>query len=583
MSEVRHALIFTGDLTGGDPVLKSILEHLKIEPLLPHQLSGASNSVSVIVIERPAQQSIKIIQNLRKQADFARIPILVILDPTDRGLASEFSVLQTDVLFKPVAFPALRRYLETKVTAKPVQKPAPPPPPPPNPPNDYVTNPKDEQTKPISADESTIVNKTTVKEVKTETEAEKKARLVAEAKARAAAAKKAEVKPAPKAPEPAKPVRVLEDLIPVSPRMMPNEVKPPDAVKGGVPCPNCRRWKARKEDPVCSRCGFDLVSLEAPGESVVFEPAGEHKVGVLIDFRNAGLNPLVMTFRVAATAQLARHFSLHTDRAVLAGNTTEQLRVVLDASGLDLATRHQAQLEITTNENGLSKRQVALVVERLPKPRVYAVGSSYNYALGGENFWEFGLANDGGGTLRLKSVRLDVSKELPEGARLEPLEGVAVRGTHNAHVRVRVPELKLGVGRQTVEVVWEFHNHTPVMLRVPVEFIRPPRLVVEQTELDFGVVSTTRSKRLYLTLVNTGGEDLKVEAITPHAEWVKILPKSPLPFTLSERQSVTVDVEVRGTEAPEGHERGEIVIKSNSFLTASHTVALSARLVTPAP
>lgn len=574
MTDVRHALIFTGDMTGGDPVLKNILEHLKIKPVFPQDLAG--HSISVVVIERPGQQAIKIIQNLRKQNGFARVPILVILEPSDRALASEFSVLQTDVLFKPVAFPALRRYLETKLTARPVERPAPPPTA--KPANNYVTNPKPAGT----TDERTVVVKTEAKK-----EPPKPAPPAPKPPPPPVAKKpepKHEPKPAPKPPEPAKPaVRVLEDVIPVSARMMPSEVKPLSTIKGGVPCPSCKRLKARKEDPVCSRCGFDLVSLDAPAEAVVFEPAGEHKTGLLVEFRNAGINPLVLAFRVVAPEQLARHFSHHTDRAVLAGNTAEQLRVVLDASGLDLTTRHQAQLEVTTNENGLSKRYIPLVVERLPKPRVYAVGSAYGYALGGENFWEFGMANDGGGTLRLKSIRVEASKELPEGARLEPLETIAVRGTQTTQVRVRVPELKLGVGRQVLEVVWEFHNYTPVTLRVPVEFMRPPRLVVQQTELDFGVVSTTRSKRLFITLTNTGGEDLQVEAITPHAGWVKVIPKTPLPLTLHEMQSDTVEIEVRGTEAPEGQQRGELVITSNAFLTPKHTVALTTKLVHPEP
>lgn len=563
MSDERHALIFTGDLTGGDPVLKSILEHLNISPLLPHQLSGASDNISVIIIERAASQSIKIIQNLRKQSDFARVPILVILDPTDRGLASEFAVLQTDVLFKPVAFPALRRYLETNVNAKQPAKPAPPPLPP------AGSKVKEEAKKSSTGEERTVVPKKVPEQ-------------------------KQEVKVPPPPPQNVKKtedkntkplkadvsVKVLEDLIPTSPRMMPGEIKPPADVRGGVPCPNCRRWKARKEDPVCSRCGFDLVSLEAPGEPVLFEPLGEHKVGTLVDFRNAGLNPLILGFRVAAPEQLARHFSLHTESAVLAGNTSEQLRIVLDAKGLDLATRHQATLEVTTNENGLSKREVQLVVERLPKARVYPVGS-YVYALGGENFWEFGLANDGGGSLRLKSIRLDVSKDLPEGAPLEPLDTVAVKGTPSAAVRVRVPELKLPVGRHTLEVVWEFQNYPTALLRIPVEIIRPPRLVVEQTELDFGVVSATRTRRLYLTLVNTGGEDLKVAAIKSSEEWVVVIPKSPLPLVLNPSQTVTVDVEVRGAEAFDGTHQGEIEITSDSFYGATHAVPFSARIVSP--
>ena len=107
MSKERHALIFSDNASGGDPVLRSVLEDLDIRPLLPYQLAG--QEITVIIVERAAANALTVITNLRKQERFSRLPILVLLEPSERGQASGFTLHKADLLFKPVTDKALRR------------------------------------------------------------------------------------------------------------------------------------------------------------------------------------------------------------------------------------------------------------------------------------------------------------------------------------------------------------------------------------------------------------------------------------------------------------------------------------------
>jgi molecular chaperone DnaK len=604
MVKGRRALIFANDVTGGDPVLRSILQHLDIAPLLPHELSNQQDSVSVIIIERPAANALKILANLRKQPEFGQTPILVILDPVDSSHSSELINLQADLLFKPVAFPALRRYLETKAKAPaPVTAPTPPPPQQQQQSqksqakkiaNDVVfPKPKPVEVSPLAAGAKTVdvppaAAPTPPTKTHEKTAAEspnnhggKKATPYTSppSSSSSSSARRDERRPQQPAPSQPKP---LVDLIPTSPRLMPREMRAPVAVKGGVPCANCRRWKARKEDAFCARCGAALVRLELPEEVVTLEPFGSHKVGALVDFRNAGQNPLQLAFEVVANSQLGERFALNTEQALIEGGAAQHLLITLDAHGLDTSTRYEATLQVATNERGYSKRQLKLVVERVPVARITPV-ARYTYALGTDNVWEFKLSNDGGGTLRLSSVRLDISQGVVAVEQLEPVEPVAVRGGQSVSVRLKVPPMELTPGTLTKKITWEFEHLRETVFDLTFAVIRPARLVVQPVELDFGVLSSTRTRKLALYLLNNGGEELTVESVAPPVAWMECLFERGLPLRIPPTGREKLEILVRGSREACGDHQGDIEIRSDSYQNSTQLVPFRAQIVEPEP
>ncbi|HEV2706439.1 MAG TPA: Hsp70 family protein [Pyrinomonadaceae bacterium] len=595
MVKGRRALIFANDATGGDPVLRSILQHLDIAPLLPHELSNQQDSVSVIIIERPAANALKILANLRKQPEFGQTPILVILDPLDSSFSSELIGLHADLLFKPVAFPALRRYLESKakVPAAPAAATTTPSPksqtksagdvvfPKPKPVevSPLATGTKPDKSKVVGTPEQKPQEKSAPDSPNNRDGKKASSQTTTTPPPSSASARKDERKAASAAPAQPKP---LVDLIPTSPRLMPREMRAPVTVKGGVPCANCRRWKARKEDAFCARCGAALIRLELPEEVVTFEPYGAHKVGALVDFRNAGQNPLQLAFELVANSQLGERFALNTEQALIEGGAAQHLLITFDARGLDTSTRYEAALQVATNERGYSKRQLKLVVERVPVARITPL-PHYSYALGTDNVWEFKLSNDGGGTLRLASVRLDISQGIVSVAQLEPVEPVAVRGGQSVTVRLKVPPMELTPGTLTKKLTWEFEHLRETVLDFTFGIIRPARLVVQPVELDFGVLSSTRTRKLALYLINNGGEELTVESVTPSVPWLECLSERGLPLRIAPTGREKMELLVRGSREACGDHQGDIEIRSDSYQNPVQLVPFRAQIVEPEP
>lgn len=603
MPQKKCALIFSQDPEGkGIPALRQTLERTQINPILPHQMTPEAGRVVVIIIERPAANAATILANIRRHEEFSKLPILVILESAERAQAAQFSAHKADVLFKPVNATALQRYMEGLNGAAPDRKagaegasggagplgelferPAQKSREPPAPARGKSEEKGDAEraaSKPpqggkSSAGSTQAKSQLDAKIEQAVVDLERVAKAVGE-KARAApqaGGRRAEKE------------RVLEDVIPpyTSSMLLSAQPRSAEAKKGGAPCANCRRWKARREDPSCSRCGAALIALELPGDEVSFEPLGDHTVGVLLDLRNAGQNSLWMSFRVVADEQLARRFKLHTAEAVLEGKDARRQLITFDARGLDLTTGYQGSLEIVTNERGLSRRSLKLVVERKSVPRVEKL-SGYVFALGSENVWEFGLANDGGGTLRLQGASLDAWKDFAEGAQLGVPAPFEVRGGQTAVVRLRVPELNLPIGPHTRKLVWKFEHHPPLSTDFTFEVKRPPSIAVRPLELDFGVVSASRSKSLNIELVNNGGEELVVESVRPSekvAPWLECRASVPFPLRIPPGDVRLVEMLARGGQGEAGEQRGEVVVRSNSFQNPAQAVNVAAEFVSP--
>ncbi|MGA9994553.1 MAG: Hsp70 family protein [Pyrinomonadaceae bacterium] len=498
---------------------------------MPQELAGNAVDVSIIILDRQAQNAVAICANLRKQSEFKSVPVLVLLEGADQSQIAQLGGMGADLFFKPVVSKALSRYLTTRV------------------PSLQTTKEKEPADVPVSERPTEVLNPL-------DTLDEKDAGSQ-------------------------RTVSLLDDIIPTSNRLLPQTILPMIVAKGGVPCAHCGRWRVRREDAFCSKCRAALAVLETPGE-VVFEPQGEHRVGQLIELKNAGQNPLRLSFNIIADKELIKRFSLHTNAASLEGGEAEHLLSNFDAHKLDLTTRYQAVLEITSNADGYSKRQVPLIVERLPIPRI-VTQESYPYVLGAENFWDIRLTNDGGGTLTLSKVRFDETATglLSTTTELELLAPVVVEGGRSTEMRLRVPQLELAPGRFIKKIICEFERHLPVEVDLTIEAVRPARLAVQPPELDFEVVSTQRSRRLSLQLVNGGGEELIIQSIAASVDWMECFVKTPL--SIQAGNAYVVDVQVQGAPERAGDLSTEIKIESNSYQSTQQTVPCIVKFVNPAP
>lgn len=545
MTDTRRALIFANPGAALDH-LTSILKEVDLVPLLPHELASNSGVASIIIVERPASNAIAICTNLRKQDEFKNVPLLVLLEAADAEQLAQLTALGTDLFFKPVVPKALTNYLRNRVSSIGG----------PSHPTDSVPEsnkqaPRKRRDPPSSKpDESD----------RGEAESTELLDLGV---------------PVPPAPPP------IDDIIPTSNRLLTRASAATVIAKGGVRCGRCSRWNVRREDAFCSKCGRALSILGTP-EKIVFEPTGSHRVGQLVELRNDGQNPLRMTFGVRADNELARRFALHTEVTGLEGGQAEHLLMTFDARGLDLTTRYQAVLEITSNAGGYSKRPVSVIVERLPIAR-FITEECFTYVLGVENSWEFRLANDGGGRLTLASVRLTEAESDSSSVvmDLELIDRVVVKGEQSGIVRVRVPQLELSPGRSKKRIVCEFEHHKTAKVDVAIEVIRPARLAIQPPELDFAVVSTHRSGKLSLQFVNGGGEELVIETVTSSVAWLSCAVATPL--RIQPGNASIMDVVVQGAPELAGDKIGEIAIHGNSYEAADQTIPFMVKFVEPAP
>jgi molecular chaperone DnaK len=533
-ASTRLALLFVDQ---GESLnnLAIILKDANIAPLLPHQLANTSGPVSIVIVERAAPNVISICSNLRRQDDFKDVPILVLLESAGPDQIAQLTSLDADLFFKPVVAKALSRYLTTKLPPVLVE------------PEDPIAPIRSRRSKKDAQAQQRKVSKLDQADGGSKTRS-----------------------------EPAQPV--LDDVIPSSNRLLPVGAAAVLIPKGGLLCSQCSRWRVRREDAFCSRCGKALAILEMP-DKVVFEPRGRHKVGQLIELKNAGQNPLRLSLGVVGENELAKRFTLHTEVTGLAGDHAEHLLATFDAEGLDLTTRYQAVLQITSNAEGYSKRTISLVVERLPIPRLVAE-ESYLYVLAVENQWDFRLANDGGGTLTLSTARLTGSESTPGSmVDLELLNRVVLKEGESMVVRARMPPLDVSPGKSIKKLTLEFAHGNRLEANVTFDVIRPARLAVQPPELDFGVVSTHRSGKLSLTLYNGGGEDLVVDSVKPAVDWLECSVNTPL--RLSPNATHPVDVLVHGAPERTGDGVGEISIDSNSYEGAEQTIPVIVKFVEP--
>jgi molecular chaperone DnaK len=535
MDRTRCALIFANG-TGDNALLNTVLKERNIPILSPGEIADRSNDVSIIIIDRPAQNATRICSNIRNQDQFPHTPILVLVDTATTADVAQLASFRADILPKPVSAQALHRYLAAAVNGT----------------NGKVRNHD-------AAVENAKPPSTAAKE-RDQSPAE--APVVAGTGPEAntiAKSSLAEEKPA------------LSDEIPSSDRLLPERAAH-GPMEGSVLCFTCLRWECRREDVFCSGCGEPLAALDDPDDAIIFEPHGEHRVGALIELNNIGQNPLYLAFNIVSSNQIKDRFNLHVENAALDAGSARHLRVTFDARGLNLSTRHQADLQISTNENGFKTRHVELIVERLAIPRVIAK-NIYTFVLGAENEWDFNLANDGGGTLSLTRVRLDEYS-------LDPPHPISIKGGQNLPLRLNIPKLSLSIGRHPKKVIWEFEHYSPIMMNVLVEVARPPRLTVQPSEFDLGVVSTRRSVHLSLTISNSGGEDLIVSSIAAPVGWMQCLNQAPL--TIPPGHSKAVDMLAQASDDLAGDQNSEVIIESNSYQNSIHTIPFRIKFVEPA-
>lgn len=561
MAQARRALVFT-NATGTDPVLVDVLRQCALTPLWPWELEDQAIRVLLIIVERPAQNAIKICANLRNQGRFSAAPILVLLDATEQAYGNELAALDADIIFKPIRGLALQRYISAKVPPPAPGVTTPMPPPPINhssnaetvfePPPPQAGPPPTPSKAPPAKDKS----KTATTSTQTAASATKK-----EPGSPGASGGKTKTEPPP-----------LQDLIPTADRLLAEMSAPAPLLKGGVVCSRCR-WECRREDIFCARCGIEMAQLADPSPTVSFEPRGDHKIGQLIDFKNTGQNPVRMAFNILAANELAPRFALSAATAMLNGGSSASLLVTFDARRLDLTTNYRADLEITTNEKGRRTRRVELIVERLAVPRVTAPNPCV-FVIGTDNEWELQLANDGGGTLRLLQVMLDDKA-------LSISEPVVVHGGHAAQVRLRLPNLELSPGKHAKKMRLEFEHYKPATVDLGVEAIRPPRLTVQPVEIDFTVVSTNRSRRASLAINNAGGEELVITALDPAVHWLACL--TPLPLAILPGATRIVDVEAHGAGERAGDHEGTITMHSNAYNNPAHLVPFRVTFEAPKP
>jgi molecular chaperone DnaK len=528
MSQARRALIFVGQ-TGADIALINALEELRIPPMWPWEEADHASEVGLIIIDRPALNALKICSNLRSQAQFANPPMLILLDAADSPTLVQFSVFNADVLTKPLRYQAVVRYISSKMSSSATAS---------------------LETRSLSPDPSQVLE-ATVSPFEKETELIGGSGRVASRRTNAGAKLS------------------LDDVIPTSELLFPMEVAAQALSKGSVRCGRCNRWECRREDSFCAGCGEPLAVLTIANDVVTFEPLGAHRVGGLVEMRNSGQNPVRMVFKVEG--QIANRFTTHTNEAILEVGKTGHLLVTLDARNMNLATAYDAVLEIICNEKGRSTREVKLSVERLAIARITA-RDSYTALLGTRNEWEFELSNIGGSTLGLAGVIMN-------NINLDFAGPVHVKGGQSLTVLVRTPDLNLSVGTHQGKMLWEFEQAEPANIDIAIQAIRPARLVAQPQALDFGVLSTKRTLRLPLTLVNAGGEELIVEKLVPSGEWIECLVETPV--NIPQGNSRVFDVKITGSSELAGERAAEIAIQSNSYQAARQIVSCRAKFVEP--
>ncbi len=485
------------------------MQQFDIAPVWPSEIEEVEAALAII--DRPAQSSLKICANLRKQDRFLKIPLLVLLEPSEGSARADFADFGADIMFKPAQALALERYFrrilpssETEATAPPEQK-------------------------------------------KSKSKGEKKS------------------PPQPTAPmlpditaTPSHPLRAIE--VETTPH------------KGGVVCLNCHAWECRREDAHCSRCGVALVALEILTPVLSFEPIGSRRVEQLIQFKNNGVNPALIEFRLKAAGTLENRFSLSVQNASLPAKSSGELVVTLDARELDLDSGYRADLEIVSNDALHPLRLVEMAVERLAVPKVVA-RKKYPFLIGSDNEWDFQLVNEGGGTLKLMRIALDQT-ELNH-----PI--CSVRGGQSLDIRLPIPNLDIAAGTHKKKLLWEFEHYSAVALDLEIEALRPARLTPQPAEMDFKVISTRRAQRLALELNNAGGEELMISSVESSVEWARCLAETPL--RIGSGSTRIVEVEVYGGGQAEGDQTGEIILRSNSYPNPAQSIPVRAKFVEPSP
>jgi len=579
MDHAPSVIVFASENRGSSGLLNDVLRELGITRLLPHQISSSPNEISAIVIERPVHFAVTICSNLRKMKELAQVPILVIPDSEVAVEPAKFAPFRADVLPGPVTPSALSGYLSEKVFAKatapagPAGQQAQAQPAEPQPARGPA--PEGRQAPPAEGAASGEAASQNGGPGPVEQPGHRPERSEKEKAAGKAAAKEASKQ--------VRPPNDFEDNIPALTRPLSRPAAPPHAGKGGVRCGHCRRWLARREDAFCSRCGVAMISLElAPPSVVTFEPLGNHHVGRIIELKNVGGNQLQVAFQLRAGGALENRLSLSVGEGTLEAGGVGELLITLDARGLDLATTNEATLEISTNEKGYTRRELKLLVERLARPKVTPKGR-YIYALGEEieNHWEFEVANEGGRTLKLQGVKMDLSKDKGAEVPIELLAPVAVKGGESATARLRLPKVELMQSGYKRKISWAFENRGTITLDLDFQAMRPPKLVVRPEEVNLDVVSTLGSRHIELELRNTGGERLKVEAIDLKAGWLKFQNQVSFPFEILSGSTKVLDLYATGSEELAGPQRAEVTIRSDSFQNPLQVIPVEVEFVVP--
>ncbi|MDT5268221.1 MAG: molecular chaperone DnaK [Acidobacteriota bacterium] len=576
MTQTRSAVVFTNGSTGPSQLLDEALRQTGITPVLPHQLPGNSNGVSMIIIERPLERAETICSNLRKYQEYAQMPILVLADTVDPSRLPRFKELKAVVLQSPLTATAVREFLtkrlsELSAAESRAAMPQPPPAaskqpdapkraavPPPKAEPPPATKKVEPQPTPFGAGTHTPTPTPNGAPAVTP-----RPPAASEPPPRPAAVR--EVRKA------VRPEKDREDEVPTSAQLLRAQPDASALPSGSVRCGHCPRWHVRREDAFCSRCGSRLIALNVSPATITFEPRSSHTVGALVTLNNVGQNPLRMAFRIIASGELADRLLMSAPAAILPGGASGDLLVELDARGLDLSGSYEATLEIITNEGPHARYLIPLFVERLPRPRVIPRGE-YVYSLNElhqPNQWEFGLANEGGGTLRLQGVKMMLPGYGDSALELLGPSPVAVGGEPTVKVGVRLPELKLPASSYSGKLTFLFEQSNPVTLDLGFEAKRPRYLTVQPSEfIDFGVVSTRRPQTFTLQLRNTGVADsLTVESaeLKPPYPWATFKNTTSFPADITPSGTLFLELQLDGSGVTPDAYDGELVVRSNSY------------------
>lgn len=350
-------------------------------------------------------------------------------------------------------------------------------------------------------------------------------------------------------------------------------------VKGGVPCPACRNWRCRQDDAFCARCRKQLVMLQIEEQEIRFEQDGQSKLHKQINVKNAGINPLIMTYDIQAKPYLKNCFRLSTERTVINGGCERKISITFNTHNVENSKEHSATLVISSNEGGSKTHEIYIIIERSPILRI-DLPNPLNLVRLDRN--ELGsrlktdsvirLFNDGGGTLSLKTVTINGTLMTFPGA-------VSIKSTDSVTLPLEMLASDSWKDDQAVKIKFSFSEISSLEYDTRAVIIDPPLLAIEQKHIDFNVISAKRSKLVSITIRNTGGNELIISQMSFTETWAET--SANFPLHVSSGTSMPVDIAVHGPKAVPGRLSFYLNIQSNAYNADNQQIPCEVTVVEP--